>query len=155
MDSLLFPIAQEKKESMDLMSNIRFVVGGKVKDVKTEGKVDTNKEGKYTVYYVYGKQKVKAEVEVKDTKAPELKMKDSYTTELPKDIKPEDFVESVKDASDSVLICLLSYDRHYLLQQQLLRIFLSSPRNPVRRLKEQMIKNLHRAIRWTLMKGLR
>ena len=81
---------------MDLMSNIRFVVGGKVKDVKTEGKVDTNKEGKYTVYYVYGKQKVKAEVEVKDTKAPELKMKDSYTTELPKDIKPEDFVESVK-----------------------------------------------------------
>ena len=96
-------IAQEKKESMDLMSNIRFVVGGKVKDVKTEGKVDTNKEGKYTVYYVYGKQKVKAEVEVKDTKAPELKMKDSYTTELPKDIKPEDFVESVKDASDVTL----------------------------------------------------
>ena len=42
-------IAQEKKESMDLMSNIRFVVGGKAKDVKTEGKVDTNKEGKYTV----------------------------------------------------------------------------------------------------------
>ena len=96
-------IAQEKKESMDLMSNIRFVVGGKAKDVKTEGKVDTNKEGKYTVYYVYGKQKVKAEVEVKDTKAPELKMKDSYTTELPKDIKPEDFVESVKDASDVTL----------------------------------------------------
>ena len=62
-----------------------------------------NKEGKYTVYYVYGKQKVKAEVEVKDTKAPELKMKDSYTTELPKDIKPEDFVESVKDASDVTL----------------------------------------------------
>ena len=31
-------IAQEKKESMDLMSNIRFVVGGKAKDVKTEGK---------------------------------------------------------------------------------------------------------------------
>ena len=28
-------IAQEKKESMDLMSNIRFVVGGKAKDVKT------------------------------------------------------------------------------------------------------------------------
>ena len=30
-------------------------------------------------------------------------MKDSYTTELPKDIKPEDFVESVKDASDVTL----------------------------------------------------
>lgn len=71
--------------------------------MKTEGKVDTNKEGKYTVYYVYGKQKVKAEVEVKDTKAPELKMKDSYTTELPKISSRKIFNESVKDASDVTL----------------------------------------------------
>lgn len=96
-------ISQEKKENMDLLSNIRFVVGGKASDVKTEGTVDTNTEGTYTVYYTYGKHKVKAEVEVKDTKAPELKMKDSYTTDLSQEIKPEDFVESVSDASDVTL----------------------------------------------------
>ena len=162
-------IAQEKKESMDLMSNIRFVVGGKAKDVKTEGKVDTNKEGKYTVYYVYGKQKVKAEVEVKDTKAPELKMKDSYTTELPKDIKPEDFVESVKDASDvtlefvgqdswekkgkyGVTVAATDSDGHKTEGKSTLNL---EEDTTDRLLKEQMIKNLHRAIRWTLMKGLR
>ena len=58
-------ISQEKKENIDLLSNVRFVVGGKANDVKTEGTVDTDKEGTYTVYYKYGKHKVKAEVEVK------------------------------------------------------------------------------------------
>lgn len=93
-------INQEMKENLDLMSNVRFVVGGKASEVKTEGDVDANKEGKYVIYYTYGKHKVKAEVDVKDTKAPELKMKESFTTDLSQEIKPEDFVESVTDATD-------------------------------------------------------
>ena len=96
-------------------------------------------------------------------------MKDSYTTELPKDIKPEDFVESVKDASDvtlefvgqdswekkgkyGVTVAATDSDGHKTEGKSTLN---RKRIQQDRLLKEQMIKNLHRAIRWTLMKGLR
>ena len=95
-------VDQEFKEEFQPEKNIFCVVGAKASQVKVEGSVDTSREGNYYVEYQFRKQKKKVEVRVKDTKAPELTVK-SYTTDLSEELKPELFVEEVKDASEVTL----------------------------------------------------
>ena len=92
-------IAQELKEAFHPEKNIRYVLGGSPSQVDVEGKVDTSRVGDYPIKYKFRGQQKKATVEVRDTKAPELVVR-SYTTDLAEKLKPEFFVEEVKDASE-------------------------------------------------------
>lgn len=91
-------IEQELQEAFYPEKNIRYVIGAKPSQVKIKGSVDTEKEGDYTVEYQFRGQRKKVAVHVRDTKAPELAVK-SYTTDLAEELKPEFFVQDVKDAS--------------------------------------------------------
>ncbi len=92
-------IVQELKEAFHPEKNIRYVLGGSPSQVDVEGKVDTSRVGDYPIKYKFRGQQKKATVEVRDTKAPELVVR-SYTTDLAEKLKPEFFVEEVKDASE-------------------------------------------------------
>lgn len=92
-------VKQELKEPFDLQGNIRFVFGGKPSEVKISTDLDTSKTGDYSVEYSFRGQKARAVVQVRDTKAPELIVKD-YKTDLAEELKPEFFVEKVTDASE-------------------------------------------------------
>ena len=67
-------------------------------DVKISGDINTNKIGNYEITYQLKNYKKTCKVSVKDTKAPDLKLK-AYKADMKEDIKPESFVESVKDDS--------------------------------------------------------
>ena len=67
-------------------------------DVKISGNINTNKIGNYEITYQLKNYKKTCKVSVKDTKAPDLKLK-AYKADMKEDIKPESFVESVKDDS--------------------------------------------------------
>ncbi len=91
-------VAQELKETFHPEKNIRYVLGGTAGQVKTEGKVDTSSVGDYPVKYRFRGQSQTVTVQVRDTKAPELTVR-NYTTDLAEKLKPEFFVQEVKDAS--------------------------------------------------------
>ena len=67
-------------------------------DVKISGNININKIGNYEITYQLKNYKKTCKVSVKDTKAPDLKLK-AYKADMKEDIKPESFVESVKDDS--------------------------------------------------------
>ena len=92
-------VEQELKEDFHPMQNIGFVFGGKLSQVSVEGNVDTTKAGDYTLTYHFNDYEKKAVVKVRDTKPPKLTVR-SYTTDLQEEIRPEQFVESVEDASE-------------------------------------------------------
>ena len=95
-------VEQELNEDFHPMKNISFVFGGKMSQVSVEGDVDVMKPGDYTLIYRFNSYEKQAVVKVRDTKAPKLTVK-PYTTDLAEEIKPEQFVESVEDASEVTL----------------------------------------------------
>lgn len=103
-------IEQELKEALDPLANIRFVFGGKADEVEVDENVDLSKPGDYPVTYRYGKYKKQATVRVRDTKAPELKLK-PYTTDLSEEIRPEEFVEKAEDASGEVQLSFVKPEK--------------------------------------------
>ena len=92
-------VAQELKETFQPEKNIRYVLGGSASQVKVEGDVDTSRVGDYSIKYRFRGQSKEAEVQVRDTRAPELTVR-SYTTDLAEKLKPEFFVQEIKDASE-------------------------------------------------------
>lgn len=62
--------------------------------------VDTNKEGKYKVTIKSGKREKEIWVTVKDTKKPEIKLKqNSFIVKVGQELKAMDIVESIRDKS--------------------------------------------------------
>ncbi len=95
-------IRHEMTEVFDPADNIRFVFGGKVSDVKVEGSVDVSVPGDYKLTYIYGKVSRKVTVRVQDTTPPELLLK-TCITDLAEEIKPELFIDQVKDAAETII----------------------------------------------------
>ena len=88
----------EINHEYDPKDNIQQVFFHSDSDVKISGNINTNKIGKYEITYQLKNYKKTCKVSVKDTKAPDLKLK-AYKADMKEDIKPESFVESVKDDS--------------------------------------------------------
>ena len=88
----------EINHEYDPKENIQQVFFHSDSEVKISGDIDTNKIGNYEITYQLKNYKKTCKVSVKDTKAPELKVK-AYKADMKEDIKPESFVESVKDDS--------------------------------------------------------
>lgn len=88
----------EINHEYDPKENIQQVFFHSDSDVKISGDINTNKIGNYEITYQLKNYKKTCKVSVKDTKAPELKVK-AYKADMKEDVKPESFVESVKDDS--------------------------------------------------------
>ena len=88
----------EINHEYDPKENIQQVFFHSDSEVKISGDIDTNKIGNYEITYQLKNYKKTCKVSVKDTKAPELKVK-AYKADMKEDIQPESFVESVKDDS--------------------------------------------------------
>ena len=88
----------EINHEYDPKKNIQQVFFHSDSDVKISGDINTNKIGNYEITYQLKNYKKTCKVSVKDTKAPDLKLK-AYKADMKEDIKPESFVESVKDDS--------------------------------------------------------
>ena len=88
----------EINHEYDPKENIQQVFFHSDSDVKISGDINTNKIGNYEITYQLKNYKKTCKVSVKDTKAPDLKLK-AYKADMKEDIKPESFVESVKDDS--------------------------------------------------------
>lgn len=88
----------EINHEYDPKDNIQQVFFHSDSDVKISGDINTNKIGNYEITYQLKNYKKTCKVSVKDTKAPDLKLK-AYKADMKEDIKPESFVESVKDDS--------------------------------------------------------
>ena len=88
----------EINHEYDPKDNIQQVFFHSDSDVKISGDINTNKIGKYEITYQLKNYKKTCKVSVKDTKAPDLKLK-AYKADMKEDVKPESFVESVKDDS--------------------------------------------------------
>ena len=88
----------EINHEYDPKENIQQVFFHSDSEVKISGDIDTNKIGNYEITYQLKNYKKTCKVSVKDTKAPELKVK-SYKADMKEDVQPESFVESVKDDS--------------------------------------------------------
>lgn len=95
-------VIQEFAEEFHPLENIGFVFGGKVSEVNVKQAVDVSKQGDYEVTYSFGGHEKTAVVQVRDTKAPELEVQ-TYTTDLVEEVKPEQFVKEVTDASEVTL----------------------------------------------------
>lgn len=91
-------VVVEYKEKYDPRSNIKFVFGGNKEEVKIEGKIDTNKKGEYPISYSFKNHKSDALINVKDTKAPELVLKD-VTIDMVSEFDPGMVIEKAEDAS--------------------------------------------------------
>ncbi|WP_297054851.1 polysaccharide deacetylase family protein [uncultured Dubosiella sp.] len=90
-------VVAEYKEKYDPKSNIKFVFRGSKDDVKIDGNIDTNKKGEYPIKYVYNDHSATARINVKDTKPPELALKDTYI-DMTTDFDPSSLVDSAEDA---------------------------------------------------------
>lgn len=88
----------EINHEYDPKENIQQVFFHSDSEVKISGDIDTNKIGNYEITYQLKNYKKTCKVSVKDTKAPELKVK-AYKADMKEDVQPESFVESVKDDS--------------------------------------------------------
>lgn len=88
----------EINHEYDPKENIQQVFFHSDSDVKISGDINTNKIGNYEITYQLKNYKKTCKVSVKDTKAPELKVK-AYKADMKEDVQPESFVESVKDDS--------------------------------------------------------
>lgn len=88
----------EINHEYDPKDNIQQVFFHSDSDVKISGDINTNKIGNYEITYQLKNYKKTCKVSVKDTKAPDLKLK-AYKADMKEDIKPESFVESIKDDS--------------------------------------------------------
>ena len=88
----------EINHEYDPKENIQQVFFHSDSEVKISGDIDTNKIGNYEITYQLKNYKKICKVSVKDTKAPELKVK-AYKADMKEDVKPESFVESVNDDS--------------------------------------------------------
>ena len=89
-------VTAEYKEKFVPEKQIKKVYFGTKKDVKIEGQVNTDKKGKYKIYYCLNSHKIPLKVIVKDTKPPVLKLKNLKTDTVEK-IKPDLFVKKVHD----------------------------------------------------------
>ncbi len=89
----------EVNSTFDPYENIRFVVLGNNEDVKVKGEVDVDKPGDYTITYVLRDKSKTANVNVRDTQGPVLKVQNK-TVDLHEEIVPELFVSEAKDASE-------------------------------------------------------
>ncbi|WP_289220613.1 polysaccharide deacetylase [Ileibacterium valens] len=90
-------IAEYKSEFKPL-DNLKSLFMDSTEKVSVEGKVDTETVGDYDMNYVYDGKKYPFVVSVRDTAAPEIKVKD-YTTDTTETIKAENFIDSITDAS--------------------------------------------------------
>ena len=88
----------EINHEYDPKKNIQQVFFHSDSDVKISGDINTNKIGNYEITYQLKNYKKTCKVSVKDTKAPDLKLK-AYKADMKEDVKPESFVESIKDDS--------------------------------------------------------
>lgn len=88
----------EINHEYDPKKNIQQVFFHSDSDVKISGNINTNKIGNYEITYQLKNYKKTCKVSVKDTKAPDLKLK-AYKADMKEDVKPESFVESIKDDS--------------------------------------------------------
>lgn len=88
----------EINREYDPKDNIQQVFFHSDSDVKISGDINTNKIGNYEITYQLKNYKKTCKVSVKDTKAPDLKLK-AYKADMKEDVKPESFVESIKDDS--------------------------------------------------------
>lgn len=88
----------EINHEYDPKKNIQQVFFHLDSDVKISGNININKIGNYEITYQLKNYKKTCKVSVKDTKAPDLKLK-AYKADMKEDVKPESFVESIKDDS--------------------------------------------------------
>lgn len=89
----------EYKKEFDPEKNIKSVLFAARNEVEFKGDIDTNKLGKYKGQYIYNGKTIDVSIEVKDLKAPVLKLND-HTTDIVEEIAPELFVESVEDDTE-------------------------------------------------------
>ena len=108
----------EINHEYDPKKNIQQVFFHSDSDVKISGDINTNKIGNYEITYQLKNYKKTCKVSVKDTKAPDLKLK-AYKADMKEDVKPESFVESIKDDSKVSLsfkkkptITIIAKDEH-------------------------------------------
>lgn len=78
---------------------ISYVFFGKAKDVAIETNVDDQKPGKYKTTYKYKNYIVETNVEVKDSLAPELVVK-NYKTDMVEEVKAKKFIKSISDSTE-------------------------------------------------------
>ena len=81
------------------MDNVKSLFMDSVENINTEGDVDDKTVGAYDYSYTYKGKDYPFTVSVKDTQAPAIKLKDC-TTDTFETVKPENFIESITDASD-------------------------------------------------------
>lgn len=101
----------EINHEYDPKKNIQQVFFHLDSDVKISGNINTNKIGNYEITYQLKNYKKTCKVSVKDTKAPDLKLK-AYKADMKEDVKPESL--------SKVLRTILKY--HYPLRKNLQRI---------------------------------
>lgn len=103
-------VVVEYKEKFDPRDNIQFVFGGSKEDVQIEGSIDTNVKGEYPVTYVYGKDKVTALINVRDSKAPEIALQDIHIDMA----ENADLSQLIKEAEDAGKITYeYNYDKEH------------------------------------------
>lgn len=91
-------VYHELNEEFDPTKNIKKVYFGKPENVQITSDVDVSKTGDYPIKYTYRKHSYKAVVKVRDMTPPVLKVHD-YETDLVDKVKPDFFVEEIKDDS--------------------------------------------------------
>lgn len=104
-DHIIHPIRFQKKnviveykEPYDAMDNVKSVFLGDKKDVKINKAINPKKKGSQTITYTYKNKNQDATYQIKDTKAPTLKLR-SIKTDTVGTPKALEFVEKVRDAS--------------------------------------------------------
>lgn len=92
-------IEQEVNTPFHPSENIDRVYFGEKEDVKIDSQADPEKIGDYTVTYTLREYQCTAEVRVRDTTPPVLKVR-PYATDLAEHLTPELFVEKTSDAGE-------------------------------------------------------
>lgn len=88
----------EYQSEFNPLDNLKSLFMDSTDNITVEGNADTATVGDYPMSYTYKGKKYPFTVTVRDTKGPDLKLKD-YTTDTTETIKAENFIDSITDAS--------------------------------------------------------
>lgn len=92
-------IRHELMEPFDPWDNIKKLYFSDKESVKINSRTDTGKIGDYPVIYACRGRRYDVTVQVRDTTPPKLQTR-PYATDLSEELKPEQFVEEVSDATE-------------------------------------------------------
>ena len=93
------PTVELKDVKYNPLDNVRYVFLGSKSDIQVTGDIDTTKLGKYPVTLKYKNEEIQLTYNVVDTTPPELTVKD-YQTDTVETVKPKQFVQECKDATE-------------------------------------------------------